>query len=396
MPMFYQKIDIMKSKRNHFILALSFIALIFTTSCKDKEEVVPTAKITSLSEGYGMRGSTITINGSDFHSSAIVYFGDVAATPTSIDPTSIVVTVPDNAAMGHDISIMQGGVSTDGPKYYVYTPAKNLFFTEYDNKAVRKIDLINSPNVIATLFDEDDGISGGVVGIALSDDGFLYVSNDSRSKILKMSNDGSGSIDVLYESTDGVNRSGAIAIDNENDMLYWSNSGSDQIMKASNNGTDTPSALVFDGKEVISTSFGLKLDVESGELYLSDFNYFIKKGNMDGTGTPEVLYSPTNFSDIGKPSNIFIDPVRGKMYWTNELSDQIVEANLDGTGTPNVLFDGTDGVKRSGGLAIDYASGKIYWADTSLQKIFRGNLDGTGSPEELVDSEYCFGMVLEF
>ena len=386
----------MKSKRNQFILALSFVALLFTTSCKDKEEVVPTAKITSLSEGYGMRGSTITINGSDFHSSAIVYFGDVAATPTSIDPTSIVVTVPNNAIMGDDLSIMQGGVSTDGPSYHVYTPAKNLFFTEYDNMAVRKIDLINSPNVIVTLFDESDGISSGVVGIDLSGDGFLYVSNQSYSKILKMASDGSGSVEAIYESSDGVNEPGAIAIDNENNMLYWANSGNDQIMKASTNGTDVPSALLFDGNPAITRCFGLKLDVESGELYISDFNEFIKKGNMDGTGTPELLYSPTNFSDIGKPSNIFIDPVREKMYWTNELSDQIVEANLDGSGTPSVLFDGTDGVKRSAGLAVDFASGKIYWADTNLQKIFRGNLDGTGTPEELVGSEYCYGMILEF
>ncbi len=386
----------MKANRNQLILALSLIALLFTAGCNDKDEVVPAAVITSLSETFGKSGSAITISGSDFHSSAIVYFGDVAATPSSIESTSIVVTVPDEVVAGDDISVMQGGISTDGPSYHVYTPAKNLFFTEYSNRDVKKIDLINTPNVSALLFDDEDGISGGVIGIALSDDGFLYVANSGQDEILKMANDGSGSVEVLYDADDGVSAPDGIAIDNENDMLYWSNSGSGQIMKASTSGTGTPSALAFDGNAIISSCYGLKVDIESGELYLSDFYQYIKKGNMDGTGTPEVLFNPENSLDMSTPSNVFIDPVREKIYWTDEGGDKIIEANIDGSGTPVALFDSTDGVQRPDGIAVDYASGKIYWSDTNLSKIFKGNLDGTGSPEELIEAEGCYGMILEF
>ncbi len=382
----------MRTNKTNSILIPFLVVMLFVAGCKDKEEVIPTAVITSISEQYGMRGSTLTITGSDFHSSTVVYFGDVVATPVSVDATTIVVAVPSDAVTGK-ISITQDGKSTEGPSYHVYTPAKNLYFTQFYAKTIEKVDLVNTPSASVSLYGDADSIASPV-GITLSDDGFLYVTGAYSSEIYKMPSTPSGSVEVLYGFDDGVDFPSSIVFDHNTDMVYWPNVGSKQFMKALANGTGSPTAL-FNGDEVLSDAYGLKINFETGDMYYSDDSY-IKKINIDGSGAPDVLYGPTEWPDMTFPSNIVIDLPRGKIYWTDEGSTQIVEANLDGSGIPEILFDEDDGLLYVVGVAVDYASGEIYWTDDNHGKIFKGNLNGTGTPEVLVDAENSYGMTLEF
>jgi DNA-binding beta-propeller fold protein YncE len=58
---------------------------------------------------------------------------------------------------------------------------------------------------------------------------------------------------------------------------------------------------------------------------------------------------------------VAIDPAAGKIYWTNQFSDEVRVGNLDGTGTGAATLFGGEGAP--GGLTIDRAANKVYWAN---------------------------------
>jgi hypothetical protein len=272
--------------------------------------------------------------------------------------------------------------------------AVTLYFTFWDESSVNKIDLADDPNSVIELFNSTDGIHSPE-GITLTDNGYLIVTEESGNRIIKMKKDGTGDVSVLYDNSDGVNEPTAITIDNATGKIYWCNSGTSQVMIGSDNGLAAPTTM-FAGAEVIGYAYGIAIDKKNNKIYTSDFDEGIKVGNLDGTGTPESLWSIDNFDDMDSPSNIFIDVDRGKIYWGDESADQIVEANLSGNGTPKVLFDATDGVDRADGIYVDYNSKKIYWSETNSNIIARGNLDGTGTIEVLVENVESYGIILEF
>lgn len=272
--------------------------------------------------------------------------------------------------------------------------AVNLYFTYWDESTVNKIDLINTPNSITTLFDNTDGIVSPE-GLALTKDGFLIVTEEENNRIIKMQKNGSGNVVVLYDNTDGVSTPDGVAVDDATGTIYWCNSGTDQIMKGSTDGL-TPPTTLYGGAAVILDAYGLAIDKQHGKLIIGDFYKKILSGNLDGTGTPTVLWDVAKHATMGFPSGVCVDPGRNKVYWADESSDEVIEANLDGTGTPVVLFDNSDGVERADAVAIDYNSGKIYWTETSNNVIARGNLDGSGTREVLVSEVEPYGMVLEF
>ena len=271
--------------------------------------------------------------------------------------------------------------------------ASNLYFTVYDDNTVSKIDLGSGSSSITGLFSGSDGIITPE-GITLAKDGYLIVTEVSASKIVKMKKDGSGDIITLYESANGVNSPTAIAVDNSNGKIYWCNSGTGQVLKGSTDGLDTPAPL-YNGQVVLEYAYGLAIDKKNGKLYICDFNQFIKAGNLDGTGSPEIVWDNIKYKELSAPSNLFLDSDKGKIYWCDENTDQVVEANMDGTGTPLVLFDNADGVDRPEGVFVDKAAKKIYWTETNTNVIARGNLDGTGDREVLVSNVKPYAMVME-
>lgn len=272
--------------------------------------------------------------------------------------------------------------------------AANLYFTYWDDNSVNKIDLVNTPNSVTALFSTTDGVVKPE-GITITKDGFLIVTEEENNRILKMPKNGSGNVVVLYDNTDGISEPTGVAVDDATGTLYWCNSGTDQIMKGSTDGL-TPPATLYGGAAVINYAYGLAVDKQHGKLLIGDFYKKILSGNLDGTGTPEVLWDATKYATMGYPSGIYVDPGRNKIYWADESSNEIIEASLDGTGTPVVLFDGSDGVVRADAVAVDYNSGKIYWTETDNNVIARGNLDGSGTREVLVSDVESYGLVLEF
>ncbi len=273
------------------------------------------------------------------------------------------------------------------------TKASNLYFTAYDDNLVGKVDLNFAPPSKTTLFSGSDGITTPE-GISLTKDGYLIVAEESNNRIVKMKKDGTGDVVALYDSTDGVNIPTAVAVDNSNGNLYWCNSGTGQVLRGTVTGSAPPVPL-YGGQAVLAYAYGLAIDKKNNKLFISDFDQYIKSGNLDGTGTPAIVWDNVKYTSMSSPSNIYLDTDAGKIYWCDENADEVVEANLDGTGTPVVLFDNSDGVDRPDGVFVDKSAKRIYWTETNANVIARGNLDGTGERQVLITSIVPYAIVLE-
>jgi len=271
--------------------------------------------------------------------------------------------------------------------------ATTIYFTLINENTVKKVDLTGTAYTVTELYNSFDGINTPE-GIALTGDGYLLVSDEFGHRIIKMTKTSPWGVFVLYDQADGVKEPTSIGIDNTTESIYWCNSGDKLIKKGSYDGEAVPENMFVSTREIIY-SYGMAIDEKKQKLYLSDFKKFIKVGNLDGSGNMTVLYDNISSPQMVAPSDLCIDPDHGKMYWTDELANLVVEANIDGTGIPNVLFDSSDGVNRPDAIAIDYNDNKIYWSETGAKVIARGNLDGTGSREVLVENVHTFGMVLD-
>ena len=93
----------------------------------------------------------------------------------------------------------------------------------------------------------------------------------------------------------------------------------------------------------------------------------------------------TSAQGLNMPGSIALDPLAGKMYWTDdgtpgEPDGAIRRANLDGSNVENLFSGLPDPV----GIALDLDAGKLYWAERGYGMILRVNLDGSGI-EVLID-----------
>ncbi len=268
--------------------------------------------------------------------------------------------------------------------------ASALFFAV--DSLIGKIDLKNS-NAIS---DFAKGSSSGfthetVYGMALNPNtGELYCGMQyPDGAIYKVSTTGVATLIYSGLETDAIS---ALAYNSTNNRIYWLNENNDRIYSISASG-GIPSAL-YGGADVDADGYSIQLDEENGKLYYANFDE-IKVGNLDGNGTPVILY--TDITDtIESPSNIVLNIAENKIYWTDEGADVVASANLDGTGNFKILFNNaTHGVDRSDGLAIDFVAKKIYWTETDADRIRVGNLDGTGTPVTLIPNIACYSLLLK-
>lgn len=133
---------------------------------------------------------------------------------------------------------------------------------------------------------------------------------------------------------------------------------------------------------VLTTGSGVRsldLDPVDGKIYWTEVNTpSINRVNIDGSD-PETIFS----FEVEFPSAIAVDHGSGRVYWGDQLSNRLQRVMLDGSNPQTVrstLFHR--------GLAIDHAGGKVYWStsDSKLKgEILRCNLDGS-LPEVVVTS----------
>lgn len=116
---------------------------------------------------------------------------------------------------------------------------------------------------------------------------------------------------------------------------------------------------------------GIAFDVAQGHLYTGNGRGLLR-ANLDGS-SPTTLVRNTSVTDVE------LDLMHGKVYWSDTARDRIYRANLNGSGAEIVVRGKfVDAVE---GLALDAARGKLYFAyntSPAASAIRVVNLDGTG------------------
>ena len=128
-------------------------------------------------------------------------------------------------------------------------------------------------------------------------------------------------------------------------------------------------------KPVFDTGYGVRgiaLEPVAGKLYWTDTSILmIRRSNLDGTGVEDIITSGLEF-----PRSIAADAGSGKIYFGDQLTYLLKRADLDGSDQQTLRS-----TAFHAGLAIDTVHGKIYWSTSDLDvkgKILRSNLNGSG------------------
>ncbi|MCH8333302.1 IPT/TIG domain-containing protein, partial [Candidatus Sumerlaeota bacterium] len=179
-----------------------------------------------------------------------------------------------------------------------------------------------------------------------------------------------------------------IELDLAGGKIYWSDRDGKRIQRANLDGTELETLIsVFTrpGGEAIplENPVGMALDIENKKLYFTDrfmgmvlrADMEIPEGETHGTRTyVEILVAGVR--DENRPIDIDLDLERGKMYWTDRGSREILRANLDGSGVETLIDASKVEIRSPIGISLERAAGRMYWSDVSTGIIHRANLDG--------------------
>jgi hypothetical protein len=197
------------------------------------------------------------------------------------------------------------------------------------------------------------------VGLALSN-GVLYWGEGNTNTIQKGNVDGTG-YGVLFgdKPEEGVTVAVDIEIEVTGNKLYWTETGEQQVVRGNLDGSGVPEVL-FDGADGLQVPYGLQVDAASGKLYVADTpsaygigpDDRILSGNLNGTGRLTPLFEAGD--GVTGATGLAIDTAAGKLYWMNQNTGvdpfviSIARGNLDGSGEPEILVNNIP----SGGLGM--------------------------------------------
>lgn len=205
----------------------------------------------------------------------------------------------------------------------------------------------------------------------------LYITGGNADAIARTSSNGSNQFLLLntanpttYPGGTGPIRGRRLdcAIDETNGRLFFTNAR-DTVVFVGNLDGSTVADTLFAGFQETN---GIEYNPVNDQVYFiamfdnPTFAGGIYQGNADGTGTPTLLFPGTNFR------HLTLDPVNGRIYWTDWLGGRIMGGNLNGTGSPTVIYAG---LSNPYGIDLDIPSGNLFWTDIS-GNIFTGNVNG--------------------
>lgn len=218
----------------------------------------------------------------------------------------------------------------------------------------------------------------GPVGIAPDPlTGRLYWSDiprvPSAGASLRVGNlSGGGKARKLFSHSSQPN---GVVVDPALHRMFWADTGLGEIRTADLS-PKAKATTLFQG---LAEPTGVTIDPASGKIFWADAGDSTRKGtidvgNLDGTGTPKVLYGDENDA-----SGVALDAATGELYWTDYNSNRIRVGNRYGSRPPETLFTDSHGPM---GLAIDPGTGKLYWTDYAIGRLRVANLTG-GKPRTL-------------
>ena len=260
--------------------------------------------------------------------------------------------------------------------------SQDLFFSSINLDFVGAVNQDGTGTPV-TLFDNGFGLDN-VRGIAVDNvNNLIYWTSVGTDDISVGNLDGTGSPTVLYSGLINPNN---IAIDVSNNLIYWTEASNPagRIMVGTLDGSGTPTTVFSD-----VNARGISIDLTNNVLYWAEvINDRIRMGNADGSGDPITLFDNPN-DGVDGPFGIEVDLVNSLIYWSEvgtggEGGNSISVGNLDGSGSPTVLFcSNLNGINDPRSIAINFDEGQIFWVELGSDAIKVANLDGSGNTDLL-------------
>lgn len=211
------------------------------------------------------------------------------------------------------------------------------------------------------------------VAVDATQESLFFVPWDTH-QVFSTNLDGGGLTALAYDSTAIEDDIRGVALDTSAGRLYF----------VSINGT--AQAIDIDGTDLVTLTSALTfphdiaLDVANGHLYVTDniessgTGGAIRRLDMAGGPPVDIL------TDLDRRiRGIDLDPVAGKLYWTDQGAGTISRADVTGANVEIVV----SGLDRPHDVAIDPVGGRIYWTEgineveENTGSIRSANLDGT-------------------
>jgi hypothetical protein len=183
----------------------------------------------------------------------------------------------------------------------------------------------------------------------------------ASGNVIYKNNVGSSSIGIIT-TTGQFNR--GLAIDYVAKKIYWANQGEGFIKRANLDGTSQESVLTG-----LTNPWDIELDLVNSKIYWTEDQAAgnIKRANMaDGSSVESVI---TNIQSLG----VAVDPLRGKIYYTDFTGKKVHSANLNGTGVTSVVSTGLLGPSD---IDVEYNSGSLYFTDYNVPKVYKCDANG--------------------
>ena len=182
----------------------------------------------------------------------------------------------------------------------------------------------------------------------------------NTGKIRRAHLDGSHVKDIVT----GLQAPTAIALDMLRRKVYWTDEGTRKIQSADLTGRNV--------KDIV-TGFRLPRGEGPISIYIRCLD-----GKCTGVASWKKGEMWLTHDLLINPGFLALDVQRKKIYWLNQMLDDIQRANLDGSDVEDLVT-----WAFSNSLTLDRNRGKMYWTDYSMNAIRRANLDGS-SVEDLV------------
>ncbi len=332
---------------------------------------VPAPVITNFSPTSGQIGTSVTITGTGFNTTAsnnIVFFGATKATVTAASETSLTVTVPTGATYENiAVTNLGSNLSAFSSKPFTVTLSGSLSFSTKQDKAT-------SAEPYETCISDIDG--DGKPDIAVVNN-----SSNSVSVLRNTSTPGTVSVAAKIDFTTEANPQSLTAGDIDGDGkpdLVLTNYGSNSISVLRN--------ISIPG----TASFAAKVDFSTGA---SSGPAAVSIGDLDADGKPDLatVNSTTNtvsvFLNTSTTGSINF---ASKVDFATEALPYAVSINdIDGDGKPDISvanFSGSSfsvlrNASTTGTIAfapkVDYTTG----AGSQASGICAGDLDGDGKAD---------------
>ncbi|MDX2361075.1 MAG: HYR domain-containing protein [Crocinitomicaceae bacterium] len=172
--------------------------------------------------------------------------------------------------------------------------------------------------------------------------------------------DGTGSAALLYNSGGSVN---SVDYNPTNDRVYFTGIGANEVHGMDANGSNE--SVLFNGVDGVNSPRGIITDATT-IYWVNQGSGNIMSGNIDGTGTPVILYTGSD------PYHIDLDEGSGMLFWTEKgNTGDIMTAPADGSGAPTVVYTGLGTNLR--GISLGAASAGV------------GATDNCGTPTTSID-----------